>query len=197
MKNAPSSAVLFLLPFLLAACTAAGTDRSNVRWEELLHNPLYAERYWSELTEKMVNIHLREPDVLKDPQMRSIVDDVRTNALRRAQEASLERNKGKRGPFNTVADETTGVVLLLDRTLYFSSDFHALPGPSLRIYLSAMADPRDAAFPDATSVEIGRLESPYGAQEYLLPAILEKPEDMRSVVLYDPRLKRLSSFAQL
>ena len=51
-------------------------------------------------------------------------------------------------------------------------------------------------FPDETAVDLGRLESAYGAQHYAVPP-LDYANQLRTAVLYDRELKRIHGFAQL
>ncbi|MFA6038796.1 MAG: DM13 domain-containing protein [Candidatus Peribacteraceae bacterium] len=188
--------LLFALLLPLAACTARPTTEvQSVRREDLMQNPLYAERYWDELTERMVDILLREKDTL-DAGTLAAVDEVRREALQHAQEESLSKQGGKLGSFVSMKETVGGLAFLHGRTLSLSPDFLTSPGADLRLLLTTMLDPRDGVFPDETSVDIGRLESPYGAQEYLLPESV-KTEELRTVAVFDARLKRLYGFAQL
>jgi hypothetical protein len=183
---------ILLLP-LLSSCSGAQAQPQTIRWEQQMKNPLYAERYWDEMTERMADIQMTDKKA-KNP---SVIDEVRRTALAQAQQQTQLKHKGKLGQFVTVTEDTQGWLLLLDRLLYFSPDFVTYPGPSLRIYLSPSIDPRGATFPDKGSVELGRLESPYGAQQYLLPAVLKDLKPFRTVVLYDARIERIYAFAQL
>lgn len=191
-------AAFLLCPLLLTACTGNGTAVvTSPRWEDLLKNPLYAERYWDDLTDRVTDMQMREKDALKDPRMVALLDEVRRNALSRAQEAAAKKREGTTGQFAGIAADTLGWALLTKDALYLSSDFLTYPGPSLKIYLTTVVDPRNAAFPDRTSIEVGRLESPYGAQQYALPPAARAAKGLRTVVLYDGKLQRIYAFAQL
>ncbi|MFA6522760.1 MAG: DM13 domain-containing protein [Candidatus Peribacteraceae bacterium] len=184
------------LALLLAGCTRSDSGQANVRWENLMQNPLYADQYWLDMVNRMVEMQLQEPDLAKNKTLLATVDEVRRNALLREQAEARKRREGKEGSFIQVKEFTEGRALLRGTTLSFSPTFSTVPGPNLRIYLSPSLDPRDAAFPDTGSLNVGRLESPYGAQEYLLSEETDtKP--FRTVVLYDPKLERLYGFAQL
>ncbi len=188
---------LLLLPLLLASCGGRSPiEKTSIRWEKLLENPLFAEQYWDELTERMVNVQLYGEDAAKDPRKMAVLDEVRRMAVQKSQEVRVAKRDGIMGSFVTVLETTEGLVLLRGHTLSFSPHFFTYPGAALKIYLTTMVDPREGTFPDAGSIEVGRLESPYGAQEYQLAEVL-KTEGTRSVVLYDAKLDRLYGFAQL
>jgi hypothetical protein len=184
------------LILLLAGCARQDIGQANVRWENLMQNPLYADQYWLDMVNSMVEMQLQEPDLAKNKTLLATVDEVRRNALLREQAESRKRREGKEGSFIQVKGFAEGRVLLRGTTLSFSPDFSTVPGPNLRIYLSPSLDPRDAAFPDKGSVNVGRLESPYGAQEYLLSEKTDT-QPLRTAVLYDPKLDRMYGFAQL
>jgi len=191
--------LVFLASLLLASCgspSAATLQQADTRWEQELQNPLFAERYWDELTERMVNVQLYGEDAAKDPRKMAVLDEVRRMAVQKSQEVRVAKRDGIMGSFVTVLETTEGLVLLRGHTLSFSPHFFTYPGAALKIYLTTMVDPREGTFPDAGSIEVGRLESPYGAQEYQLAEVL-KTEGTRSVVLYDAKLDRLYGFAQL
>jgi hypothetical protein len=188
-------APFLLLSFLLVACSKTGPG--SISQGERMQNPFFAERYYDELTEEMVNLQLQDKTVTSDPRMLTIVDETRRDALAKAQEQTKKKREGRFGGFLTATQQTQGWALLLKGTLYLSTDFTSLPGPSLHLYLSEVMDPRDASFPEKTSVDLGLLESPYGAQQYALPSAAATNVKLRTVVLYDTKLKRIYSFVQL
>ena len=51
-------------------------------------------------------------------------------------------------------------------------------------------------FPDATAIDLGALEYPYGAIVLQVPH-QQQPEKYRSLVLWDSTFKRMYGFAQL
>jgi hypothetical protein len=193
MKHTP----LFLVTaLLLAGCS---TQQLSDALKQNLENPLYAERYYEDLVDQMVDLEIAEPDMReKDADKASLVERTKNDALAKAKEQARKRLEGKSGRFIEVNEIVEGVALLLNNTLYISSDFLAFPGPSVHVYLTTAVDPRDASFPDSTAVDLGLIQSPYGAQTYALPSNL--PQDAmqyRTVVIYDDQLKRIYSFAQL
>ncbi len=182
--------------FLIAGC-AKSIDTSNpVSFEKMMTNPLYAQRYWEDLTESMVNMQInKDKDITANQQKLATVDATRRDALAKAQAISLLMHDGKVGQFLTVKQDTNGSALLLKKVLYFSPDFTTIPSPSLHLYLTQSIDPRNGQFPDPTSKDLGTLASPYGAQQYPLP-----PSDTtqyHSAVLYDTVLNRIEGFVQL
>ena len=60
-----------------------------------------------------------------------------------------------------------------------------------------LVDPRDVVFPDITSIDLGRIDYPYGAMSLPVHAKADAAKNLRSVVLWDAKLKRLHGFAQL
>lgn len=186
---------IFLLPllaFLLTSCTSARPATTA----RLMANPLFAERYEDELVARMTEFDIRKDPALKDARMRRIIDDTRIAALAASQEIRKMIREGAIGSFVQVKEETQGTALFLGHTLYLSPDFTTYPGPSLHLLLTTVVDPRDVKFPDRTSLDLGLLLSPYGAQEYAVPETA-KPETHRTAVLWDTKLERLYGFAQL
>ena len=66
----------------------------------------------------------------------------------------------------------------------------------MHLFLSESVDPRDIEFPDDSSVDLGPILSPYGAQRYAVPTT-DPPQRYRTAVLWDMKLERLYGFAQL
>lgn len=181
---------------LLASCGAEPIAGNTPSLQDRLRNPLFAERYWSEMAEHMADFVRRNDTLAKDPEKGPIIEAERVRALERVTEARERKDEGISGGMLPVEEDIIGQVLLRESTLYTSSDFLAYPNPSVRVYLSTAIDPRDVNFPDTTSVDLGSLQSPYGAQEYVVPE--EKlRDDFASVVFYDTRLDRILGFAQL
>lgn len=163
---------------------------------DLLKNPLYAEYYYDDLVETMVSIELNDPKAAKDDRKKKILDDVRRDGLKKAQEANDAQDGGTKGNFIQANEFTQGEALYVNGVLYFSPDFIVAPGPELHVYLSKVADPRDAeAFPTIEDIDLGLLRSPYGPQEYATPELDHAA--YRTVVIYDALLKHPYAFAQL
>ena len=180
---------------VLASCGTAVTRNGE---SSLLDNPLFAEWYYKDLVENMMNLEIQNDPLVKDAAKKSLIDDTRTSALAKAQEATAKRQRGMYGIINPVSLDAKGQVLLIDGTLYFGPDTTVLPGPSLHVFLSLSLDPRSAsgatAFPVASDSDLGVLRNPYGASTYAVPA---NAKNARSVVLFDTKLKRIYAFAQL
>jgi hypothetical protein len=193
---------LLLAPLVCLALAACGQTGPTVTFEQQMRNPLFAERYWEELTDRMVQLHVLKDPLLQDPKLAQVAEETRVSALANAQAATKWREKGMIGAFQGGREETGGHALLLDGTLYLGTDFLVYPGPSLHIYVTTLLDPRAGtgatALPDAGSIDLGTVQNPYGAQEYRVPA--KEGVDaakLRTVVLWDTKLRRLYSFAQL
>ena len=186
------------LTLLLASCTAATSGPIGMPLQERLHNPLVAERYWGEMAEHMADLVRFEDPITKDEVKMAIIDGERLRALDRVAEARVLKNDGISGMFlqPTPHETSVGEVLLRGNTLSFGSAFLSDPNPSVHVYLTTVTDPRDATFPDATSIDLGALQTAYGAQEYAIAAGKENTA-FRTVVLYDTQLERLIGFAQL
>lgn len=181
----------------LAACTAAPQGPLAMPLQERMRNPLVAERYWSEMAEHMADFVRMADPIVKDSLKLAIIDAERLRALDRVAEARALKSEGISGVFLQVSRDTSmGEVLLRGNTLSFGTAFLVDPSPSMHVYLTTVVDPRDAAFPDATSVNLGALQTAYGSQEYAVPAD-EQNDKFRTAVLYDTKLERLIGFAQL
>lgn len=185
----------FLLPvLLLAACSTL--PKGDVSFQEMVKNPLFAQNYYSDLTEHFVSLQIQNDPAMSDPAMKDTADKARLEALSKAQEASAIVNEGIHGTFIGIREETKGTALLANGNLYFGTDFMATPGGDLHVYASFSVDPRDVVFPGPDDTDAGPVKLAYGAQTYILPPMKDKPGQM-SVVLYDNMLKRIHGFAQL
>jgi len=183
---------LFSLLFL-AACGSSVTMTPIL--QEHLKNPLYAEQYWEDLVDRMMQ-HSISKTFEKDAAKQSLTDNVRTESLAKAQEATKKRGQGILGPFATVTEQTQGLALFVDDTVYFGPGFMTYPGPALHVYLTTELDPSKITFPDPTAVDLGLLLTPYGAQSFAVVAE-ESSEHLRTVVLWDEQLGRMYAFAQM
>lgn len=186
--------LLLLLPALLLA--GCGVQTTALTLQDHLQNPLYAERYWDELVDRMANLQIQNDPILEDDALATLVEETKRDALENSQRIRTHIREGARGAFLTINEQVDGYALLLDDTLWLDSTFAAYPGPSLHLYLSEIVDPRDAVFPDASSLDMGILQNLYGAQKYVLPEEKEN-ESYRTAVLWDTQLHRLYAFAQL
>lgn len=187
-----------LLPFallgsslVLASCAARDasvTDR--------LSNPLFAERYAEEMVYVLTEREIQNDPLLEDAEKVQLLVQTRQEWVQHAQRAREQQREGMSGHMFEMGEYAAGEVLLLDDSLFFASNFETLPGPDLRVYLSTVMDPRDVPFPDASSIDLGQLPTPYGAQRMGVPD-LSDPLAYRTVVLWEATLGRLYGFAQL
>jgi hypothetical protein len=164
--------------------------------DDNLKNPLYAQHYYEDMSEQMVSLELNKDPVLKDASKKSIVDNARIDATKRAQDAVDLKTKGLNGSIMSDADLAVGSVNVMNNTLYFGTDFIVSPGPSLHVFLSNVIDPRQVHFPDPTAVDLGSIKTAYGAQAYPLPESTT-PKTYRSLALWDNALGTFYGFAQL
>lgn len=181
---------------LCAGCSTFGKPDAA-----LLDNPLYAEWYYKDLVENMMNLQIQADPAVKDSAKKAIIDKTRKDALAMAQEATAKREQGKSGLLKPISQSAQGQVLLLDDTLYLGPDTNVMPGPELHVYVTPVQDPLTTGtgavkltFPDASAIDLGVIRNPYGAQSYKLPA---HSLDLRSVVLWDAKLEKIYAFAQL
>ncbi len=193
MKHA--RALLLATPLFLAACSGS-TPANSVSLDESLQNPLFAQRYYTDLSEQMVSLELRKDPILQKADKKSLVERTRIQATKHAEEAAARQGKGMNGSLMSPKDLTIGTVTFLDGALFFSTDFIATPGPSLHVYLTNAVDPRDVRFPDETAIDLGALKNPYGAQTYVLSK-KDATRTYRTAVLWDNALGSLYGFAQL
>ncbi len=182
---------------LLSACGRPATAVS-VSLEQRLANPLFAEYYYDDLVEHLVDLEIQNDAMLEDASVKAASDAARRDGLLAAKSATKKQEEGLSGNMVPAKDFTEGEVLVVDNMLFFHPEFITTPGPDVRVYVSNVIDPRDAAFPDPTAVDVGMLQSPYGEQSYALVAPKEgEAPSLRSVVLWDAALKRIVGFAQL
>ena len=183
----------------LTACTTAETPSSlNLPLLERLRNPLVAERYWSGMAEHMADFVRTKDPILKDVVKAGIIDAERLRALERVNQARTLIKQGVSGPFKTVSlqEDAFGQALLKDSTLFFDTTFEIKPNPSVHVFLTTAVDPRNVAFPDKGSADLGPLQTAFGAQQYEIPQKKMNPA-FRTAVLYDTQLDRVIGFAQL
>lgn len=186
-----------LLSLTAFAVILAGCQKAPVSADpKLLENPLYAEYYYDDLVERLVNLDIQNDPLLEDKSKRGFVDTARRNALQKAKEATRKQDEGLMGSFVPVTEFTGGEVLLLEQTLYFGPTFETAASPDLHVYLSETVDPRDTAFPDPSAIDIGIVKNPYGPQAFDGIQVASGSV-IRSIVLWDNSLERLNGFAQV
>ncbi len=184
--------VLFLTLAILGGCVNA--PRTSIEKENL--NPLTASRYGDELADTMANLVIQNDPVTKEPGVLAVINAEISRGKETAQNARDTMDQGMQGTIIPVKESVNGYVLSVNDMLYFSSDFESKPGPALHVYLTTVVDPRDTQFPDKTAIDLGLLQAAYGPQQYRVPR-QDKPELLRTVVLWDTKLKRLYAFGQL
>ncbi len=183
---------LFLAPLVLVACSG---NTATISLEDTLRNPLFAQLYYTDLSEQMVTLDVASDPLLQDTGKKAIVDRTREQAVERVQDAIALRQSGKYGEFISERSLVLGTALMVNGSVFFSPDFISTPGPSLHVYLSGTVDPRQGDFPQSGDIDLGLLSNPYGAQEYVIP---EKKtlENIRSLVIWDSALGMPYGFVQ-
>ena len=184
------------VPALLLTCSLVGCGFQRTTISVVNGNPLVASRYGDELADSMANLVISNDPILKDPKIRSVVDEEIALGKQMGTDARSVEGEGMKGGVIPVKAEMDGIILYVHDLLYFSSDFTTKPGPDLHVYLTAAVDPRDMPFPDATAIDLGTIQSAYGAQTYAVPH-QKNPMLYRTFVLFDKKLQRLYGFAQL
>lgn len=182
------------IPVLLLVLTACSTGETSI--SEQNSNPLTASRYGDELADTMANFIIRNDLVVSNPDMRALIESEIERGKDIAAAARDIQSEGALGAIIGLKASTTGFALYHENTLYFSSDFSTNPGASLHVYLTTIVDPRDIDFPDSTAIDLGALQAVYGPQQYSVPS--QKEEDkLRTVVLFDTKLRMVYGFAQI
>ena len=185
-----------LLAGLISTATLAGCTAKTVTIDDLLQNPLFAERYAESMVDRLVELDITKNPVLEDPAKKAFVETQRKHWLEVAREAREEQREGTTGNLVPINEYAKGDFLYIDGTLYAGTLFEIDPLPGLHMYLTTVVDPRDVEFPDDTAMDLGPIQTAYGAHAYEVPSV-ENPLLYRTVVLWDDRLGRLHSFVQL
>lgn len=191
MRTTPLSSSLLVLSLFLAACSGPTMSISTQN-----ENPLNASRYGDELADTLANIIIQQDPLTKEPGMTELINSEIAKAKELGQAARRKHTAGTMGAIIAAKANIQGLALYYEDQLFFSSDFITDPGPSLHVYLTSAVDPRDVEFPDETAVDLGPIQTVYGAQTYKVPA-QEDPEYLRTLVIWDTKLHRLYGFAQL
>lgn len=187
------SPLLAIAAFLIG-CTAQVTESPTL--DASLQNPLFAEWYYEELVQRMVELEIKQDPLLQDATKKALADSVRKDALQKSKEATKKQLQGMFGSFVSILEYVKGEALYVSDRVYFGPDFTATPGISVHVFLTTTVDPRDVTFPDPTAMDLGPLESPYESGSYGVPSV-EDPLLYRTVVLFDTSLNRIHGFAQL
>ncbi|PIR54096.1 hypothetical protein COU75_02885 [Candidatus Peregrinibacteria bacterium CG10_big_fil_rev_8_21_14_0_10_42_8] len=178
----------------LTACQGKSGNEQELSY--LLENPLFAERYSEAMVDTMVELEIYEDPITNDEAKMKIIDKTKEKWLEVAQKSRADQRNGSKGSFTAIKEFTTGEVLFSDGKIYISPDFVSAPGPSLHFFLSTVVDPRDAAFPDETAIDIGLMRSNLGTSRYDVTTDVE-PIKYRTLVLFDTELERIYGFAQI
>ncbi len=193
MKKVSLIALSSISALLLFGCKNANT---SVNTDALFDNPLFVERYAEEMVQGLVELKIQGDPILEDKGIAKIVDKERLSWMANAKEARSQQREGRSGHFITINKYITGEALYLENMLYFGTLFEVTPSPALHVHLTTVVDPRDVEFPDETSIDLGKLQSAYGAQAYQVPEV-ENPLLYRTVVLWDKALGQMHGFTQL
>jgi len=190
MKHSILSVVL--LGLFVSACSGVG--KTSIDAEN--QNPLTASRYGDELADTLTNLIILKDPIAEEERMKENIQADIKKAKRLSDEARERMANGSMGTFISIQEETYGFAAFTEEKLYLASDFFTDPGPSLHVYLTTVVDPRDVQFPDETAIDLGVIQSTYGAQTYSVPGEGDA-KLLRTAVLYDTTLKRIFGFAQL
>lgn len=186
--------LLLLCAITLASCTT--TEPKDVSLDYLLTNPLFAERYADEMVDAMVELTIQNDPAMEDKAFANRVEKARSKWLEVARDATKTQQEGSMGNYISVSAYGLGEFLYLNDVLYVDTVFEVTPGPNIQMYLTTVVDPRDVEFPDETALNLGKLQTPYGAHRYKVPP-QEDPLAYRTVVLWEKGLERIWGFAQL
>lgn len=178
-----------LATLTFAGCTSGASADLN-------DNPLYVLAYQNGIADTLSNLIIQNDPITTQTGAIENIQQGIADARKEAQAAEILFNSGYSGVMNQVAEEAVGTVLYLKDTLYFSPDFYVNAGPDVQVYLVPDVDPRGMELPNSTVIDLGPLKSIYGAQSYRVPH-QDKPELLRSLVLWDKEFGRMHAFSQL
>jgi len=159
-------------------------------------NPLFAEEYSKTMVDRLTNLEIGKDPILEDEKMAQFVQKKKIEWKESDRKARKLQKQGMIGQIIEIKEHSKGQALLIQNILFLGPGFVSMPGPDLRLFLTEAIDPRDLDFPDASSIDLGIVESPIGAQRYKVP-MTENYERLRTAVLFDVSLGRLYGFAQL
>lgn len=182
--------LLIASTLLLTACS-----QGTISHDDLMKNPLYAERYSEDMVDQMVELFIQKDPVTEEKRKADYLNKARETWTQKAKDATALQLQGGYGTFIELKQVVTGQALYLNDVLYFGPEFDMRALPNTRVYLTTVSDPRAEDFLE-TGEDLGPLKSAYGAQQYTVPH-QETKDVYRTVVLYDPTLDYIISFAQL
>ncbi|MBU0767110.1 DM13 domain-containing protein [Patescibacteria group bacterium] len=186
---------LATLSLLFTACSQKNGDGS-MALAERLQNPLFAEYYAKMLVGRLTELEIDKDPILENEEKRKMIEKAKANWMEADREARNLQREGTHAELIGVKEYLMGEILILNNTLYIGPSFESDPGPGLSIFLSKIVDPRDKDFPDASSINIGPLQSPLGHQRYTIDPTIDT-STFRSIVFWDTELDRLYGFGQL
>ncbi|MCF7844760.1 MAG: DM13 domain-containing protein [Kiritimatiellales bacterium] len=184
-----------VLSLLIAACSPQSKNLS-MTLAERLQNPLFAEQYAKMMVGRLTELAIDKDPILENEEKRKMIEDTKNTWMEADREARRIQREGTKAELIGVKEYLVGEILILNHMLYFGPTFETDPGPGLSIVLSEVVDPREVEFPDATSINIGPLNSPYGQQRYALDKTIDISV-LRTIALWDTELDRLYGFGQL
>ncbi|MBU0458115.1 DM13 domain-containing protein [Patescibacteria group bacterium] len=196
--------LLLISTVFLTACASitdgspdAENNHASIPLKERLVNPLFAEQYSKAMTERLTELVIDKDPIIEDEKKARYVEDTKRYWMDIDRKSRKLQQQGLTGQFVGDKEYVIGEALLINNILFLGTKFETDPGPELHIFLSEVLDPRDLEeFPDPSFVDLGALQSPYGAQRYGIP-VVTNIDALRTVILWDNQLKRLYGFAQL
>jgi hypothetical protein len=184
---------------IVASIAALASCSSQTRsLDDALENPLMAAEYGDQLAITLANLIISKDPIVQQDGMEAIIQREIASAKSIAKIGKEIANQGMRGTLvaQHESEQSDGEATYVNDTLYFSPSFYVSPGPALHVYLTQEVIPEEGKFPNDTSINLGKIQSPYGVQQYGVPR-QDKPELYRTLVIYDTTLKRIFAFAQL
>lgn len=192
MKSFSFLPVIVALTLIFSGCMNANT--TSITQENT--NPLTATRYGDELADSLANLIIQNNPIVEKEGIKDRIQKEIEDAKKISQDANKRLSGAMMGPLLAMQMDAVGYIAYVRDTLFLSSDFYSKPGPNLHVYLTTVVDPRDVEFPDPSAIDLGVIQSPYGAQQYQVPS-QDDPTMLRTFVLWDQGLNLLYSFAQL
>ncbi len=183
--------LLSAVPLLLGGCSS-----QEQTLDDALLNPLTASQYGDALAGSLANLIINKDAIVATKGMEEKIQKEIAAAKVIARVGKERQNSGAWGAFISDDDAVTGIGLYVDDMFYLSPSFEVNPLPETHLYLTTIVDPRDVTFPDVSAIDLGIIHSAFGAQTYAVSK-QEKPELLRTAVLWDATFKKIIGFAQL
>ncbi|MBT3835170.1 hypothetical protein HOF56_02875 [Candidatus Peribacteria bacterium] len=171
---------------------------------EVSDNPLAAEITADQILDFVSNMQIKAAErgeEIEDGKTLRAIDKALVDAKSMQKEAHKKQDKGKKGDFYRASEHTfaRGRALLIQGKLYFGFGFDISGAPGMKIYLSKHVAPheKEELFSE-DFVEIGDLNSIYGAQSYEVPVLSETDwTEYRTVAIYSEPLEIMIGLAQI